>query len=248
MKCILLAAGYATRLYPLTQNLPKSLLPIGESTILDLIIRQIEQVESIDHIFIVTNDRFFHLFEDWRSRQQIRQKITVLNDGTTTNDNRIGAIADLRFAIETGSVAEDILVLAGDNLFDFSLTDFIRFFERVDRDCITAHTLSELAALQRTGVIEVDAHDRVTGFEEKPHCPRSNLAVPPFYIFQQETLPLIRQYLAAGNNPDAPGNFIPWLIERREVYAFRFQGQRYDIGTMASYQQAIQIFAGKEEH
>lgn len=244
MKCILLAAGYATRLYPLTKDLPKSLLPIGDSTILEFIIKKIEQIDCIGHIFIVTNDRFCGQFDNWVAKRQSMKKITVLNDGTTTNENRMGAIADMRFAVNVGMVDDDILVMAGDNLFDFFLTDFVDFFDRVDRDCITTHELLEPDALRRTGVIEIDEHYKVIGFEEKPPHPKSNLAVPPFYIFKRSTLPLIREYLDEGNNPDAPGNFIPWLIQHNEVYAYLFEGTRYDIGNMESYQQAVRMFSG----
>lgn len=250
MKCVLLAAGYATRLYPLTRDLPKSLLPIGGGTILDFIAAKIGEVEGIDRIFLVTNDRFFAAFSDWAARHPSRQEITVLSDGTTTNENRLGALADLRFAIGSGGVDDDLLVMAGDNLFDFSLADFVVFFNRVGRDCITVHELTDPEALRRTGVVTVDALGRVTGFEEKPRQPKSQLAAPPFYLFRQETLPWIGKYLEEGNPPDAPGNFIPWLISRREVYAYRFAGHRYDIGDLDSYRRAVGIFAKpvKEEH
>lgn len=246
MKCVLLAAGYATRLYPLTRDLPKSLLPVGGRTILDLIAGKIGEVGGIDRIFLVTNDRFFAQFSDWAARHPSRQAVTVLNDGTTTNENRLGALADLRYAIEAGGVDEDLLVMAGDNLFDFSLADFVDFFGRVGRDCITVHELADPDALRRTGVVEVDALGRVTGFEEKPQQPRSQLAAPPFYLFRRETLPWIGKYLAEGNPPDAPGNFIPWLIRRREVYAWRFEGQRYDIGNLDSYRLAVERFSNLE--
>lgn len=242
MKCVLLAAGYATRLSPLTENRPKSLLPIGMGTILDYIVAKIEQVKQIDGIILVTNHRFFDQFEAWRNARKKPNLITVLDDGTTNNENRLGAIADLRLSVNSCSVDENLLVLAADNLFDFSLIDFVDFFDSVERDCITAHALVDKEALQRTGVVELDSKDRVTGFEEKPAHPKSQFAAPPFYLFRRESLPLLSQYLAEGNNPDAPGNFIPWLIRRREVYAWRFTGRRYDIGTLASYQKAMQHY------
>ncbi|MDR3591499.1 MAG: nucleotidyltransferase family protein [Negativicutes bacterium] len=244
MKCIVLAAGYATRLYPLTKDRPKSLLPVGGSTILEFLIKKIEQVEDITGIFIVTNERFLGQFNDWAARYRGIKEVTVLSDGTTDNSNRLGAIADIQFAICSGSINEDILVMAGDNLFHFSLNDFAGFFRQVDRDCITAHEVADHNALRRTGVIEVDEQQRVIAFEEKPLNPKSNLAVPPFYIYKQETLPLIKEYLDEGNNPDAPGNFLPWLIKRKEVYVYKFAGERYDIGTVDSYQQVCRIFGG----
>ena len=247
MKCILLAAGYATRLYPLTRDIPKALLPIGNSSILEFLLEKIGQVEGIDLVLIVTNSQFFTQFEKWLEQHPGKKKITVLNDGTTSDENRLGAIADLQFAIDAGEVDDDVLVLAGDNLFDFSLVDFVAFFHQVDQNCITAHELLDQKALRRTGVIETDEQDRVVSFEEKPKQPKSSLAVPPFYLFKRETLPLIRNYLAEGHNTDAPGNFIPWLIQVQEVYAYRFQGNRYDIGTLESYQQAIRMMADKDK-
>lgn len=244
MKCILLAAGYATRLFPLTKDRPKSLLPIGDGTILECIVKKIEQVAAVDHIYIVTNSRFTGQFDQWVAQYPATKKITVLNDGTTTNENRLGAIADMQFAIDLVKIDEDILVMAGDNLFDFSLTDFVAFFEKVAADCITAHELSDIDSLKRTGVIELDRRQRVENFEEKPQYPKSNLAVPPFYLYKRETLPLIKKYLEEGNNADAPGNFIPWLIKHKEVYAYQFEGKRYDIGTLESYQRACEIILG----
>ena len=243
MKCILLAAGYATRLYPLTKERPKSLLPIGNSNILEFIIRKIEQVDAVDQIYIATNERFAEQFQKWVEQYSTTKKIMVLNDGTTTNENRLGAIADLALVIEREKIDEDILVLAGDNLFDFSLEVFVEFFTNVGHDCITANELAAQQALQRTGVVEIDNRQRIISFEEKPQQPKSNLAVPPFYIYQRATLPLIKQYLNEGNNPDAPGNFIPWLLTQKDVYAYRFSGNRYDIGTLESYEEACKLFA-----
>lgn len=134
------------------------------------------------------------------------------------------------------------MVLAGDNLFDMKLTDFIDYYHTVRTDCITTHELDDLEEAKRTGIIELDADGRVLSFEEKPAQPKTNLAVPPFYIYKKETLPLIQQYLAEGQNPDAPGNFIPWLIGRKTVYAYKFEGRRYDIGTLESYERVQELF------
>lgn len=138
---------------------------------------------------------------------------------------------------------EDILVMAGDNLFDFDLRDFVAFYKEVKEACITTHELDNEEDLKRTGVIEVNSNCRVTSFEEKPRVPKANLAVPPFYIYKKETLPYIKQYLEEGNNPDAPGNFIPWLISKKPVYAYKFHGKRYDIGTHESYALVNKIFS-----
>jgi glucose-1-phosphate thymidylyltransferase len=242
MKCILLAAGYATRLYPLTKDKPKSLLKVGDITILEHILNKIKVVDSIDEIYIVTNDLFFDIFNEWVNEFNYTKPIKVINDYTNTNDNRLGAIADLQLVLDKESITEDILVMAGDNLFDFDLRDFISYYNSINHDCITCHTLENIEELKRTGVIEMDNTGKVIFFEEKPKTPKSDLAVPPFYIYKATTLKLIKHYLEEGNNPDAPGNFIPWLIKNKAVYAFKFEGERYDIGTFESYEEAQRVF------
>ncbi|WP_163539003.1 nucleotidyltransferase family protein [Gracilibacillus sp. YIM 98692] len=242
MKCIILAAGYATRLYPLTKNTAKPLLKVADRTILDHIVTKVEKVKAIDEIFIVTNDKFYQSFVDWSEQYQGSKSVSVVNDHTTTNDNRLGAIADIQYVIEESGMTDDVMVLAGDNLFDFELSDFSDFFTKVGADCITVHELNDPEEIKRTGVVEVDDDGVVTSFEEKPAEPKSNLAVPPFYIYQKETLPMIKRYIEEGNNPDAPGHFVPWLIQHKDVYAYLFEGQRYDIGTVESYERVQERF------
>lgn len=242
MKAIILAAGYATRLYPLTKNKAKPLLEVAGKTILDHIMEKVEQVSIIDQVFIVTNEKFAKSFFEWGQLYQGDKTITIINDHTTSNDNRLGAIADIQYVIEQQKIKEDIMVLAGDNLFDFNLKDFVDFYQDMKSDCITVHELTDFGELQRTGVVEIDHNFLVTSFEEKPKKPKSNLAGPPFYIYQRETLSLIAQYLDQGNNPDAPGNFIPWLLGHKAVYAYKFEGLRYDIGTIESYHKVQELF------
>lgn len=245
MKCILLAAGYATRLYPLTKDKPKSLLEVAGKTILQHILDKVSLVSEIDEIYLVANDRFFQIFNEWVSNYECDKKIEIINDFTTNNENRIGAIGDLQFVIDLENVNEDILVMASDNLFDFDLTDFISFYKDVQCDCITTHEPLNLEDLKRTGVIEVNRDSSVKSFEEKPIHPKSNLAVPPFYIYKKETLPLVKKYLEEGNNPDAPGNFIPWLLGIKPVFAYKFEGMRYDIGTHESYAEVNRVFKNR---
>ncbi len=242
MKCIILAAGYATRLYPLTKNKAKPLLEVAGKPILNHIIEKVEKVEQVDEVYIVTNEKFTPSFQDWADQYQGDKQITVVNDRTTTNDNRLGAIADIQYVLDQHKIDEDIMVLAGDNLFDFELVDFVHFYQEVNADSITTHELDDPEEMKRTGIVEVNEDGVVTSFEEKPQEPKSNLAVPPFYLYKAETLPLFKQYLAEGNNPDAPGNFIPWLIQHKQVYAFTFEGLRYDIGTIDSYNKVQELF------
>ncbi len=248
MKCVLLAAGYATRLYPLTRDFPKSLLEVAGKTILERIIEKIENCHDIDEIVLVTNARFHAQFADFafaRAARGAHPELSVIDDGSTDNDKRLGALADLALAVDAAGIREDLMVLAGDNLFSFELSDFVAFFQEKAADCITAHPLDDIEALRRTGVVELDGEGLVTGFEEKPREPRSHFAVPPFYIYRADSLALLREYLGSGGNPDAPGNFVPWLIGRRKVFAFRFEGRRWDIGSHESLAEARRIFGAE---
>lgn len=242
MKAIILAAGYATRLYPLTKNKAKPLLEVGGKSILDHVMEKVERVKEIDHVYIVTNNKFAQSFTDWSVDYQGEKPIKVINDQTMSNDDRLGAIADMQYVIETEQIDEDIMVLAGDNLFEFELTDFVEFYQKMKTDCITVHELNDVEELKQTGVVSLDEAHRVTLFEEKPQEPKSNYAVPPFYIYQKDTLPLVKQYLDEKHNPDAPGNFVPWLITKKSVYAYQFEGLRYDIGTLDSFKKAQELF------
>lgn len=238
MQCILLAAGYATRLYPLTENMPKALLKLGDKTILDMVTDKIDEVCEVESIYIVTNDKFYNHFVEWSKGYKGPKKIKVLNDHTTNNDNRLGAIGDLKYVIDAEKINDEILVMASDNIFDFSLNDFTAMYREKNTDMICAHTIENKEDLHSMGVVELDKDGRVMSFEEKPQNPKSDLGVPPFYLYKRETLPLVDEYLKEGNNPDAPGHFIPWLIGKNEVYAYVFDAVRIDIGTPESYYDA----------
>jgi glucose-1-phosphate thymidylyltransferase len=243
-----LVAGYATRLYPLTLDKPKSLLPVGGKTILERLIEKIDQVPQITETILVSNARFADQFAAYIAYiKEIGQdnRISTINDGTYTNETRLGAIGDMALAIKEKEIDEDLMVLAGDNLFDFSLAAFAAFQASTQADCITAHKEERLGALQKTGVAEIDSKGKVLSFEEKPKNPKSDYAVPPFYIYKKDTLPLIQTYLKEGNNPDAPGQFVGWLVNKKPVYAYRFSGKRHDIGSMESYQEAQRLFSGQ---
>lgn len=245
MKGLVLAAGYATRLYPLTENTPKPLLEVAGKSILDHIVEKMDQVAAIDEIIIVTNEKFAFHFEEWAKDANYSKEFVVVNDGTTTNDNRLGAIGDIQFVIEQLDLDDDLMVLAGDNLFDFELTDFAEYFAEVDTDCITAYTEENEAQLKRAGIVELDENSKVLSFEEKPEQPKSKFAVPAFYLYKKETLPKFKDYLEEGHDPDAPGHFVPYLIGQQAVHAFQFEGQRYDIGTVESYESVQEIFENR---
>ena len=246
MKALILAAGYATRLYPLTRNHPKPLLQIGERTILDHFLSNLSGT-AIDAVYIVTNARFAADFTAWadaavHSNRYPDFTIHVINDGTLDNETRLGAIGDIQFVLQKMSVQDDLLISAGDNIYTFAFKDFFSFYARVKSAVILAHPLHDEERLKRHGIITVDDSGRVTGFEEKPQHPRSNLVAPAFYILHSAALQLLQRYLDEGNNPDAPGHFIGWLYTRAPVYAYIMRERYYDIGTLNAYQEACRMF------
>ena len=228
MKTLILAAGYATRLRPLTDSIPKMLLPLAERPMLDYLLDRIREVEEIEEIHLVTNASFADAFRDWAP-----DDVTVHDDGTTSNEDRLGAIGDMAFAIERGGLeGEDLLVVAGDNLIGYSLPDFVDFWRAKDGSAIAVHEVEDRDLLTQYGVVEADADDRVIGLEEKPAEPRSDLAATASYLYRGDHLALLPRYLEEGNPPDAPGNFVVWLHARAPVYAYRASGEWFDIGDL----------------
>ena len=242
MKNIVIAAGYATRLYPLTENFPKPLLKIGDSTILDRMMADIDAIPEVDEHIIVTNHRFAHIFEEWKANSNYSKPITIIDDGTTDNDNRLGAVRDLLLALEQRGIDDDIMVLAADNILDFSLPGFADYFKEKGTSVIMCHHEPELRKLQRTGVIAVDPDMKVLEMQEKPAEPVSNWAVPPFYIYTRKDLPLIRECMEHGCGFDAPGNLAHYLTDVTTLHAWPMPGSRFDIGSMDSYEEAQRLF------
>ena len=235
MKYILLCAGYATRMYPLIENFPKPLLDIKGKALIDYLIEDLENNNLIDEYIIVSNHKFINHFNKWKDNNKYKNKISLLDDGTTNNDNRLGAIKDIWFAIENANINDDILVLAGDNLLDFSLKGFINFSKEKNGNAVMRYYESELTRLQRTGVAVIDSNDKILEMAEKPQQPKSNLAIPPFYIFNKEYLNEIKEGIESGCKTDAPGGFIEWFSKRNAVYAYLMQGKRIDIGNLDDY-------------
>ena len=242
MKNIIIAAGYATRLYPLTENFPKPLLKVGSKSILERMFDDIDKIEDVDEHIIVTNHKFAHCFEEWKQKVRYKKPIRIVDDGTTTNEGRLGAVRDLLLAIETFKVDDDIMVLAADNILDFSFQEFVDFFKEKQTSVIMCHHEPELKRLQRTGVIAVDDNWRVLQMQEKPQEPVSNWAVPPFYIYDRKDLPLIKDCMNHGCGFDAPGNLAHYLVDKTIVHAWKMTGSRFDIGSMDSYREAQNLF------
>ena len=238
MKCIILAAGYATRLYPLTENFPKPLLKVGEKTILDWLVDDV--AELIDEFVIVSNHKFAEQFKEWSQRKP--QKITVLDDGTENNETRLGAVKDIQLAAQ--GITEDCMVMAGDNVLDFSLQHFVRFAIEKGTSCVMCHEENRLEALQKTAVITMDEDNLITSYEEKPKEPKGNHAVPPFYFYRTADIHRIQEALDAGCGYDAPGSFAAWLSGQTPMHAYVMPGKRYDIGDMKSYETVQAVFKG----
>jgi glucose-1-phosphate thymidylyltransferase len=229
MKAIILAGGYATRLQPLTNDLSKCLLPVGGKPMVDWILERIGDVEEIDEVHVVTNSRFARDFEHWA---MFKEGVTVHDDGTSSNDDRLGAIGDVAFTLERAAIVDDdVIVIAGDNLFDYDLQDYVDFWRSKGvASAVAVRDVGDLRLASQYGVVALDGDDRVTEFVEKPAEPTSTLAATATYIYHREHLPLVAKYLAEGNPPDQSGSFFEWLRSREPVYGYWFTGIWLDIG------------------
>ncbi|MDE7440212.1 MAG: nucleotidyltransferase family protein [Clostridia bacterium] len=233
MICILLCAGYATRMYPLTENFPKPLLKVKEKTIIDYLIDDLESSRSIEKYVVVSNHKFINHFEKWRSTRT--EKIVLLDDGSTSNENRLGAVKDIQFAIDELAIKDDIIVLAGDNVLDFSLEGFVNFSKERSANAVMCYFEDDSVKLSRTGVAKISEDGLIMEMIEKPQIRESNWAIPPFYIFNKESLREIKMGIASGCKVDAPGSFLEWFIKRNQVYAYHMPGKRIDIGNLEQY-------------
>ncbi len=242
MKNIVIAAGYATRLGELTKNFPKPLLKIGESTILGRMLDDIDRIPEIDEHIIVTNHRFAPIFEQWAGENFYEKPITIIDDGTETNETRLGAVCDLLFTMEQLNIDDDMLVVAADNLLFFSFQEFVDFANQKGTSCIMCHEQPSIEKLQRTGVVELDDDQKVLGMEEKPQVPKSHWAVPPFYIYKQKDLELVRHSVENGCGKDAPGNLAHYMVEHTTMHAWKMTAGRFDIGSLDTYYEAVEKY------
>lgn len=242
MKCLILAAGYATRLYPLTENFPKSLLKVKDKTILDHLVDDIDTSKEVDEYVVISNHKFFNHFTEWAKTKE--QKIVVIDDGTTSNDNRLGAVKDIEFAIKTLDLDSDMLVIAGDNVLDFSLTKFVKYAKEKRSSCVMRYFEGVKEKLYKTGVVCVDENDKVIDMTEKSLTPKSNWCCPPFYYYTKEDSKKIPQAIKEGCGTDAPGSYIAWLCKNSVVYAMEMPGKRFDIGNLESYKKVQEEYKG----
>lgn len=242
MKCLILAAGYATRLYPLTENFPKPLLKVQDKTILDWLVDDIDGAGLVDEYIVISNHKFARHFQEWAAGK--RQKITVVDDGTSTNETRLGAVCDIRFAVDSLGLTGDMLVIAGDNVLDFSLQHFVRYADKKRTSCVMRFEEPNDERLHKCGVLEIDDSDRIVSMEEKPAEPKSHWVCPPFYYYTAEDAARIPAAIADGCGTDAPGSFIAWLCRHTSVHAMEMPGRRYDIGNLQSYEEVQQQYPG----
>ena len=276
MICIILAAGYATRLYPLTENFPKPLLEVAGKPILDWLIDDMNKTGLIDEYIVISNHKFAPIFNEWskvksqkipeqssptRSLSKVKGQnqpssfvlrpssldIVVLDDGTSSNATRLGAVKDIDFAIDKLKLDDDLLVMAGDNLLDFGLEGFIRYAKEKNATCVMRYYEADEARLHKTGVAEIDTDGRILSMEEKPANPKSHWCIPAFYYYTRKDARLIKKGIASGCGIDAPGSFIAWLSTQTPVYTYEMPGKRYDIGTLESYEQVKATYTGPSE-
>lgn len=245
MKLIILGAGYATRLYPLTLNQPKPLLPVAGKPMLEHVLDNLAPLEAIDHIYIVTNEKFTPHFEAWAAEYRARgdrHEFTVVNDHSTDDSNKLGAIGDMHLVLTSQNIDDDVIVVAGDNLFSDKLTDFGAFVSKHNAPVLAVYDVGDLEEIKKYNAIEVDDEGRITFFEEKPKEPKVTVTGIALYYYPRHTLRLIKQYIADGNNPDQPGRLVQWLYPQTPFYTWTVPGTWYDVGSKETLEEADRMF------
>ncbi|MBF0215495.1 MAG: nucleotidyltransferase family protein [Candidatus Omnitrophica bacterium] len=245
MKGLILAAGYGTRLYPLTLNLPKPLLEVGGKTIMERHLTKLEAVGTCDGVYIVTNSKFAHVISSWSEKHKFRFPVEIVDDGTITNEDRLGAIGDIRLVLDKKAPSSDVLIMAGDNLFEFPLSGFVSFAGK--KGCLTValYDVKERELAKKYGIVSLGVGEQVTDFQEKPKEPGSTLASTGIYYLPEAKLGFLGKYLSTGNSKDAPGNFVKWMSENDKVYGYVFREGWYDIGDIDSLHKADREYREK---
>lgn len=249
MKLIILGAGYATRLYPLTLNQPKPLLMVAGKPMIEHVLDNLAPIKEIDHVYVVTNAKFAGHFQSWADGYHARRpgiEFAVINDHSTDDSNKLGAIGDLHLVLNEAGIEDDIIVVAGDNLFSHGLASFGEFCRERRAPVLAVYDVGDLEQIKKYNSIEVDAEGRITFFEEKPKEPKSTLTGIALYYYPQSALPLIRRYIAEGNNPDQPGRLVQWMYERTPFYTWKVPGLWFDVGSKETLEEANRIFSGPD--
>lgn len=248
MKVLILAAGYATRLYPLTLTQPKPLLPVAGKPMVEYVLDNLAAIPGIDRVYVVTNAKFAGHFQQWANGYRAknpRLDFTIVNDNSTDDSNKLGAIGDLHLVVTKENVTDDLIVVAGDNLFSQSLEEFGKVCRERNAPVLGVYDVGSLEQVKKYSSINLDASGKIISFEEKPKNPTSTLIGIALYYYPKETLPLIKQYIAEGNNPDQPGRLVQWLYPRTPVYTWTVPGLWYDIGSKETLEEANRIYGQK---
>ncbi|MBW2978016.1 nucleotidyltransferase family protein [Candidatus Woesearchaeota archaeon] len=247
MKALILAAGYATRLYPLTKDRPKPLLAVAGKPMMEYILDKIASIDDITEIFVVTNNKFHSHFEEWAKNYDHPKPIKIINDNTMSDEDKLGAVGDIQFVIDKENLNEDLMVIAGDNLFEFDLKEFVEFFKQKKDNTIAVYDVKDMEIAKRMGVVTVDENKKLTFFQEKPEKPNTTLIAICCYLFPKEKLKRIKEFLDTGAKSDAPGYYIQWLYKNDNVYCFIFEDSWFDIGNLDQYKLANQVYEKKGE-
>jgi glucose-1-phosphate thymidylyltransferase len=244
MKILILAAGYGTRLQAIAKDIPKPLLPINGKPMLNFIVDELSQINDVSEYVVVTNNKFYEQFQRWQEAQgKLKSRIRIVNDGTNSNDDRLGSVGDMRFVWEREKELDDWLVVGGDNLFDFDLSAFaVMAKAKAPAVTVGVYDIKDISQAHMFGILSLDKNGKVVSFEEKPAKPKSTLVTMCFYHFPKQTIGFISQYFKESSASDAAGGYIKWLSEKKEVYGFQFQGTWYDIGSVESYYEAQNKF------
>lgn len=242
IKAIVLAAGYATRLYPLTKDKPKPLLEVGGRPIIEHIIKKIEEIDEVDEVFIVTNDKFYIYFQEWLTEFKGGKKIKIINDMTLSNEDRLGSLGDVNFVIEQEEIKESILIVAGDNLFEFSLKDFFESHKKHNKSAVALYDVMDKELAKHYGIVGVNKENVMVEFEEKPSSPKSTLASTGVYIYPPHVLPMLQEFVKKYKNSDKAGNFLEWLHKKEYVYCYITEKKWFDIGTLDQLEKARKEF------
>lgn len=244
MKVLILAAGYGTRLYSLIKDTPKALLEINEKPLINYILDRIVDLNGLEEVILVTNDKFYSIFKEWAQKQEkFPHPIKIVNDGTKTPEGRLGSIGDIEFALKQEKVNDDVLVIGSDNLFDYNINDYVKFAQKKSPAVsIGLYDIGDLSEATLFGVVTLGKDEKVTSFEEKPQKPQSTLVAMCFYYLPKYSLGLIGDYLLESGKSDTTGDYIRWLVESNDVYGFKFVGKWYDIGSVEAYKEAQEKF------
>lgn len=246
MKAVVLAGGYATRMWPITKDRPKMFLPVGDGTVIDVIFEELEADSRVNEVFVSTNERFANTFQDFIANSRY-EKPTLSVEDTSEEDEKFGVVGALEQLIDREDVDDDLIVIAGDNLLSFGIGEFVDFFQRHDTPCLAAYDVGSRERASSYGLVQIE-NEEVVDFEEKPDHPQSTLVSIACYAFPQDTLPDFEVYLSDGNNPDEPGYLMQWLQQRGELNAFTFDGAWFDIGTPESYLDAVSWYLDGETY